>query len=415
MAASKEFNPSLIAAATSGGICLLLGLLLGWVFFSAAPVDAPDPIVQPPAQPPVAPTKDQVRYQPVTFADLPGFADDNLAETLPALIRSCGRWARMDPTDSVGPGGIGGFVTDWQAVCDALPGDPVVDADLRSWLTTYFTPFAVSGPDKNTGTFTGYYEASLNGSFERTDRYNVPIYARPDSLITVDLGRFDQDLRGQRIIGRVEDQGLSPFYTRAEIDAQGALDTDAQVLIWADDPVDVHILHIQGSGRVNLPDGSQVRIGYAENNGHRFTGIGGVLLRAGVLGPGQGSMPGVRTWLKNNPEAAADYMNRNQRYIFFRLIEGEGPIGAAGVPLTPLRSLAIDRDVMPMNAPIWLDVDDPDGVPLERLMVSQDIGAAIKGFVRGDIFWGSGEAAFQKAGRMNKQGVYYLLLPKRPE
>ena len=415
MAEQSDSSAPILFSTLAALAGLSVGVAIGWILFSspAQEVQLPEPVADPTPPPPMAPSKDQVRYQAVAFADLPGFLEDPVEEALPALERSCVLWGRMDPQRPVGPGGIGGFAEDWREACSEIPDVGASGTDVRAWLTTYFTPFAVSGPDKNTGTFTGYYEASLNGSFERSERFDTPIFARPESLISVELGRFDDGLAGQRILGRVQDQGLAPYYTRAEIDTGGVLGADAEVLLWADDPVDVHILHIQGSGRVFLPDGSNVRVGYAENNGHRFTGIGGVLLRAGVLGRGQGSMPGVRQWLKENPEAAAGFMNENDRYIFFRLIEGDGPIGAAGVPLTPLRSLAVDRSVIPLNAPIWLDVDDPDGVALERLMVAQDIGAAIKGYVRGDIFWGSGEAAFQKAGRMNKQGVYYLLLPNR--
>ena len=209
---------------------------------------------------------------------------------------------------------------------------------------------------------------------------------------------------------------LRPYYTRSEIDADGAIAQDADVLLWADDPVAVHILHIQGSGRVTLPDGQIMRIGFSGHNGHVFRGIGSILLEAGELKPGGASMIAVREWLALHPAEAAQYMNRNTRYIFFRRLDPaeteDGPVGALGVSLTPLRSLAVDPRFIPLGAPLWLDTADPDGLLLQRLMVAQDVGAAITGAVRGDIFWGHGEDAFLKAGRMKSAGAYYILVPK---
>ena len=203
-----------------------------------------------------------------------------------------------------------------------------------------------------------------------------------------------------------------PYYTRAQI-AEGALAERDLELIWSDDPVDVFFLHVQGSGVVELPDGGTQRVGYAANNGHDFTAIGRELIRSGALDGQSMSMQAIRDWLRAHPERADDLMRRNARYIFFREIHGPGPIGAQGVALTAGRSLAVDPSFLPLGAPLYLSTTYPaTDEPLNRLMVAQDTGGAIKGPVRGDFFWGSGESALAQAGRMKQEGRYWLLLPK---
>ena len=272
--------------------------------------------------------------------------------------------------------------------------------------------YAVTTPASATGTFTGYYETGLRGSLTRTDKFSVPLFALPRDLIELDRRAFDLANDIPSVIGRVANRRLVPYDTRVDIEVSPQFADRADVLVWVDDPVDAHLLHIQGSGRVTLTDGSERRIGYAGNNGHRFRGIGSILLESGAIGAGQGSMPSVAEWLRKNPEQARGYMQDNPRYIFFRWINGPGPIGAFGVPLEPGRSLAVDPRYIPYGAPMWLDVNDPDGVALNRLVVALDTGSAIRGAVRGDYFWGAGEEAFAKAGRMKSAGRFYLFLPR---
>jgi len=178
----------------------------------------------------------------------------------------------------------------------------------------------------------------------------------------------------------------------------------------------VHILHVQGSGRVVLPDGHIERIGFAGHNGRAFKGISSVLVESGALTSGNSSMIAVRDWLRTHSDQARELMNKNARYIFFRKVEGldasDGPVGALGVPLSAGRSLAVDQRFIPLGAPLWLDTEDPDGVKLQRLVVAQDVGAAITGPVRGDLFWGHGEDAFAKAARMKSAGGYFVFVPK---
>lgn len=390
-----------------------LGLL---AVAACAPSDRPAP----PALP------DGMTLSPVPFAALPGWQNDRVSEALPALRRSCERLdalvERKGEDSWLGPGAYGGTYGDWTAICGDL-ARAVPEAEdpdeiaLRAFLESRLQPYAVryageGGVQRSDGVFTGYYEAELTGAAEPSADYPVPVHAVPPDLVSVDLADSNPDVGSSvPLVGRIDGDRVLPYWTRAEIE-DGAL-ANGPVLLWAADAVDVHVLHIQGSGRVKLPDGSVERIGYAGNNGHPFRGLGRIMLDRGVVEPGKASMPAIRAWLKANPEAARDIMRENPRYIFFRRIAGgDGPIGALGVPLTPRRSVAVDPRYVPLTVPLWLDTVDPDNVPLRRLVVAQDVGSAIKGPVRGDFFWGFGEEALAEAGRMKSAGTWYLLLPR---
>ncbi len=359
---------------------------------------------------------DRLTLTPVAFAALPGWSEDSHADALPALLRSCGRLSGVSNARELGPQGpsgpVAGTVADWREACAALQTlSEHDDAALRSSLERNFTPLAVGNNERMTGVFTGYYEAELRGALEPDERHGWPLYAKPPDLVTADLGTFRADLEGVRLSGRVENGRLVPYRDRAEIE-DGALADEGLEFIWIDDPADAFFLHVQGSGRVILSDGRVVRVGFAATNGLPFTAIGQVLLDEGKVAPGQASVQGIRDWMRANPEEAREVMRRNRRFTFFRIIEGEGPIGGHGVPLTPGRSLAVDPAFMPLGAPVWLDTTWPgEDAPLRRLMVAQDIGGAITGPVRGDFFWGYGEEALYYAGRMKKTGRYFLLLP----
>jgi membrane-bound lytic murein transglycosylase A len=225
---------------------------------------------------------------------------------------------------------------------------------------------------------------------------------------------FREDWKGQRLTGRQVDGRLVPYPTRSEIDA-GALAGKGSELLWVDDAVDAFFLHVQGSGRVVMENGQLVRLGFAGRNGHPYVAIGRELISRGAIPRERMSMQAIRAWLKANPGEASEVMALNPSFIFFRIIDGEGPIGAEGVPLTPGRSLAVDPAFVPLGLPIWLDTTDPlkPEQPLRRLVVAQDTGSAIKGPVRGDLFWGFGETAAAKAGSMNQRGRYFLLLPRK--
>lgn len=367
-----------------------------------------------------------VVYIPTSFAALPGWGDDRISEALPALNASCRVLADKQPTEEIGTGTISRPASAWQHACAGLAGASD-DADVRRRLEQLFVPYAVVAPGKNggqtpDGLFTGYYEADLTGSLTRQGRFQIPIYGVPRDLVTVDLRQFVPDLPAtapRQLVGHVSSgpigNMLVPYFTRKQIDHDHVLDDKADVLLWADDPVAVHILHIQGSGRVTLQDGRQIHIGFAGHNGLTFHGIGGILIAAGVLKPGEASMDRVRDWLHAHPVDAARYMDENARYIFFRINPSSGndngPPGALGVALSAGRSLAVDPRFVPLGAPLWLDTADADGVPIRRLVAAQDMGAAILGPVRGDLFWGHGEKAFAMAARMHSTGHYFVLIP----
>ncbi len=360
-----------------------------------------------PAEVPAEAPAPALTLTPVGFAELPGWRDDRVSEALPALLKSCRRLQRAPAERLVGPAGLAGRVADWQAPCEALeavpPGD---DEALRTRIEAHFQPLLAGNNGNAEGLFTGYYEAELRGALAADERYRWPLYRRPADLVTVNLARFRADLEGVRVVGRVADGQLVPYLTRTQIE-EGGLEAQALELLWVDDPVDAFFLQVQGSGRVLLPDGSVARVGFAGSNGHAFYAIGRALIDDGVVSRDQVSMQAIRDWLRANPEEARAYMLRNPRYIFFRLIEGEGPVGAQGVALTAGRSLAVDPRFVALGVPVWLDSNLPGSdEPLRRLMVAQDTGGAIKGPVRGDFFWGSGEAALAQAGRMKQTGSY---------
>lgn len=342
-----------------------------------------------------------------------------------ALQRSCQRFAPLADTVEIKPADVGGTVRDWREPCAAAATVPAGDnAAARLFFERWFVPFLAGNNGQSEGLFTGYYEPELRGSRTRGGRYVVPLYGRPADLVTVDLGLFREDWRGTNIAGRVRDGSLRPYPTRAEIEA-GALksvkrnDGAPLELVWVDDSIDAFFLQIQGSGRIVLDDGSLMRVGYAAANGRPYVAIGRELIRDGALTRDNVSMPAIRAWLAAHPADAAKVMDKDPSFVFFRPLPppaspDDGPPGAQGVALTPGRSLAVDRRFLPLGVPVWLDAEDPRsaGARVERLMIAQDTGGAIRGPVRGDVFWGHGADAALEAGRMRSSGRYWILLPR---
>lgn len=365
----------------------------------------------PPAEP--APESERVVFVPTPFEELPGWTEDRQAEAIPALLRSCDPIMRAPPDRPLGPPAIGGTMRDFVPVCRAAAALPAGDvAAARDFFMTWFQPFRVSAGDEPDGLFTGYFEIEVNGATRSHAGYSTPVYRKPDDHVTVDLGEFEPSLAGRSAVGRVDGGRLKPYFERGDIQA-GVLNGRGLELVWLDDPLDAFMLHVQGSGRVTLPDGRSTRIGYDADNGHPYRSIGSELIARGELDRHKASWPNIRAWMERNPAKAKKLLAVNRRYIFFREITGDGPIGAQGVVLTPGRSLAVDTGFIPLGVPLWLDTSWPgdDTRPLRRVMIAQDTGSAIKGPVRGDFFWGTGEAALAFAGRMKQRGRYYLLLP----
>lgn len=359
-----------------------------------------------------------LRFELVAFEDLPGWDEASFQKALPALIRSCDKLDSLPASRRLPGAAVGGRVADWAEACDSLQAASI-DGDVRSALQTHFTPLAVSLAGETAGTFTGYYEALLRGNLQKTERFNTPLYARPPELVMVNLGDFRADLAGRRVAGKVVDGRLVPYPNRAAIEG-GALKDRALEVLWVDSPVDAYFLHVQGSGRVLMPDGSFLGVGYAAQNGHPNQLIGRHLLQTGAIPREQMSGQSIRAWLAANPEAVQQVLNTDPSFVFFREIDvAEGPIGSANVPLTAEVSLAVDRKHLPLHAPVWLSASHPNPVgehapdeAFNSLMVAQDTGGAITGEIRGDVFWGFGDRAEEIAGRMANEGRYWLILPK---
>ena len=405
----------------------------------------------PPEAPPPEPPR--LVLEPAEFSDLAGWAGDPLdgfagalagtCRVLAAKERAASEAAESAATPHVasagspgvasarspelaspapGPVPVSGSPADWRAVCSILspPGGRSVPKGpaLRAALERELRPWAArDGERKEEALVTGYYEPLLRGSPRRDDRYSVPLYLRPPELVDVDLGAFREELRGRRLAGVVRGDRLVPFADRAGLD-DGALSGRGLELVWVDDRVDAFFLHIQGSGRIALPDGTHLRVGFAAQNGHPYVAIGRELVARGELALDDVSMQSIRAWLAAHPGEAAEVMRANPSFVFFRKLDGEGPVGAQGVVLTPYRSIAVDPSFVPLGVPVWLDgkvpsarAEEPDR-PLRRLVVAQDTGGAIRGPLRADLFCGHGEEAAEIAGRLKHAARTWLLLPR---
>jgi len=381
--------------------------------------------------PPTSESKDYSLI-PSVFGDVPGWNDDDLSGFATAYQRSCTPLLKRNSQSFFGKDSRFGKNQEWQILCRKFNKiNQNHQQTIRRFFEDNFTPhLVISGVvdqdiykkyvmnpmplAKSTGLFTGYYEAALNGSRTKQGAYQYPLRARPSDLVMVDLGKFRDELKGQRIAGRVNSGRLSPYESHEEI-INGELPADQdKPLVWVDDPIDAFFIQIQGSGTITLDDGTMMRVGYAGQNGHPYYAIGRELIAMGVLTKDTVSMQSIRAWMEANPDKAQDLMIKNKSYVFFKEIEGEGPVGGSGIALTPLRSLAIDHSIIPYHMPVWLGATHPrsDKGPINRLMVTQDTGGAIRGAIRGDVFWGFGSEAEDFAGEMKSQGRYWFLLPK---
>ena len=363
----------------------------------AACTNAPEPG----PQPDVMTMPSGLQLQPVSFMDLPDWNRGRQSEALSAFRRSCGKLTRLPADTPIGPDGFAGQASDWLAACRAANIVGMDEDDsARLFFQHLFRPYRLSDPnDGDQGLLTGYYLPRVRGSRERLPGFEVPLYRTPTDLVTRD-----------GISGRLVDGDLQPYYSRAEING-GAIANRGLELVWLASPIDAFFVSIQGSAEIALADGGRMRLGVAANNGQGYVAIGRVLVQMGEMKVADVSMQSIETWLQKHPDRAQGLMERNPRYIFFREVDGEGPVGAEGVALTAGRSLAVDPAYLPYGAPVFLDSHDPRGSPWRRLMLAQDTGAAIKGPLRGDIYWGDGEVAEQMAGEMRSTGRFYLLLP----
>ena len=339
---------------------------------------------------------------PVSWSELSGWREDRPAEAWPALLHGCQR--------------LGARAGRWREICADAALFPDPDDDIaRAFFETRFVPHKAIGADGAEGLITGYYEPLLNGSLTKTARFRYPIYRRPDDLLVVDLGELYPELKGKRVRGRLDGKRVVPYFSRAEI-GDGARALAGHEFAWVDDPVALFFLEIQGSGRVRLPDGRMLRVGYADQNGHPYVAIGRRLIEMNALRPEEVDLPTIRDWLAAHPDEAAAVLNHNPSYVFFAPRDPglPGPLGTLGAPLLPERAVAVDPAYIPLGAPVWLDTTLPDdgaARPYRRLMFAHDTGGAIRGAARADVFFGFGAAAEMLAGKMKQPGRLFVLLP----
>ena len=346
-----------------------------------------------------------------SFSDLQGWKQDDVDMAIKAYKKSCKKIAEKKNQYIDAVAAIKIPSKSYLELCQKV--QKVRPEKYKQFIEENFVPYLVEYQGESLGKFTSYYEAELQASYHKSERYKYPVYGRPFDLVELNLQDFDKNLPNKRLVGRIKGNKFVPYYSRAEIHDKPL---NAPIILWGDNAVDIYVMQIQGSAVAQMEDGSKVRIGYIDNNGKPFKGIGSILLKENLIQPGQASMGKIKKWLKENPEKAIAPMNKNERYVFHRLVNSDGPIGAQGVSLTAGRSLAVDRKFIPLGALLWLETTGPDKENIHKLVVAQDVGGAIKGAIRGDYFWGSGgDEILDKAGRMHSQGKYYILLPKNIE
>ncbi len=366
------------------------------------PIVKPSVVTMPVPLPKVIPsTKWQEIYKPVSFSALPGWEQDQLTEVWPAFMASCSA-LRYKP--------------EWKEPCGiAKDLESSDNLAIRTFFETFFTPYQVAIPDTNNdGLITGYYEPLLRGSRQRGGVFQTPLYRVPPDLLTIELGSVYPELKNMRLRGRLVDNKVLPYASRAEMLSALA----GKELLWVDDAIDAFFLQIQGSGRVYLAETNEtVRLAYADQNGYPYKSIGRYLVDKGELKLEQASAQGIKEWLSNNPSRQDELLNTNPSVVFFKeekiINPSIGPKGALGVPLTGQRSIAIDPQYLPLGAPVFLSTTQPNSSTLlQRLVMAQDTGGAIRGAIRADFFWGFGNAAGELAGRMKQKGALWILLPK---
>jgi membrane-bound lytic murein transglycosylase A len=356
----------------------VLGALLLLAGLSACGSSPPPATTAPPAG-------GALQLQPVSFAEIPGWAEDDQSAALLAFRQSCRRILALAPSAALPPAALAGRNQDWQSVCRQAGRLAANDEGAaRGFFEGAFQAYALSDAGGSQGFFTGYYLPLVAGSRTPMPGYQVPLYRLPP------------------------DPGA---YSRAEIDA-GALAGKGLELVWLASPIDAFFVSVQGSAEVALPDGRSMRIAVAATNGRGYVAIGRILIDRGEIPAEQMSLQALRAWLLAHPSEAQGLMEQNPRYVFFRELPGADPIGSQGAPLTAGRSLAVDAAFLPLGAPVFIETTDGKGAALRRLMVAQDTGGAIKGPLRADVYWGGGPESEALAGPMKSPGCLFLLLPR---
>lgn len=344
------------------------------------------------------------RYERASWTQLPGWSTDEVQEAWPAFLASC-QVLRSRPA--------------WEGPCAAAQGVAADSAAVHEYFERTFAPYKLlKVPNRervDTGLITGYYEPLLVGSRTPTAQFNVPLYSPPPDLLTVDLASVYPQLKGLRLRGRLEGNRVVPYYSRAELGSAAAL--KGREIVWVEDALDAFLLEVQGSGRVQLSDGTVIRLQYADQNGQPYRAIGRYLVEHGELTVAEASVPGIRAWLARNPQRLTELLDANPSVVFFKEVEvtdpSQGPQGSQGVALTAGRSIAVDPAYVPLGTPVFLATTWPTSeLPLQRLVIAQDTGGAISGAPRADLFWGTGSSAGELAGKTRQTGSLWLLWPR---
>ncbi|RJF99625.1 murein transglycosylase A [Noviherbaspirillum saxi] len=364
---------------------------------------AKPPVVTQPATPPKQVDAPKEVLRPTTFAAVPGWDKDKLREAWPAFMASCDVLIKR---------------ADWKEPCTiARDVNAASEPAIRTFFEAFFVPYQAFNADgTDSGLVTGYYEPMLRGARKRGGPFQTPLHRSPDDMLTIDMSGVYPELKGMRLRGRVVGNKVVPYLSRGEMLQSGTL--NGKELLWVDDPIEAFFLQVQGSGRVQLADSKEiVRVAYADQNGHPYKSIGRYLVDKGELTLDQASAQSIKAWYAANPARQQELLNANPSYVFFNeeklLDAAKGPKGALGVPLTPQRSIAVDPQIVPLGAPVFLSTTQPStDISMQRLTIAQDTGGAIKGNVRADFFWGFGTEAGNKAGKMKQRGAMWVLLPK---
>ncbi|NLC23073.1 MAG: murein transglycosylase [Oxalobacter sp.] len=376
------------------------GLLVSLVLLLSACTTTTDA----PSTTPVEPSEQPVReLRRMDFSALPGWDKDKVIQAWPAFVNSCRVLKKR---------------AEWKETCGMAE---TVNAEeeglIRAFFEASLEPWQIVLSNGNdTGMTTGYYEPLLYGSRTKTAQYQTPLYGVPADLVVVDLAASYPQLKGLRLRGRLDGRRLVPYPTRGEIRESGRL--SGKEIVWVNDPVDAFFLQVQGSGRVYIAEtGETIRVAYADQNGHPYRSIGRYLVDRGEMKLEEASAQRIKKWLSENPARFNEVLDANPSYVFFREEKlenpGTGPKGALGVPLTGGRSVAVDPRHIPLGIPLFVDTTEPNSdIPLQRMVMAQDTGGAIKGVLRLDYFWGFGSEAGEMAGKMKQPVRIWMLLPK---
>jgi membrane-bound lytic murein transglycosylase A len=389
---------SLLASAALAIICLSACTTTPLVKAPPVVASIPPPVSVPPI------TKPAEILHASAFAAMPGWEKDDLREAWSPFLTSCIVLSKK---------------LEWKEPCAVAQDVDAHDGKaVRDFFEAFFQPYQVNNPDgSEQGLVTGYYEPLLHGARKRGGPFQTPLYRTPDDLLTIDLASVYPELKGMRLRGRLVGNKVLPYLSRAELMQSNAL--NGKELLWVDDSIEAFFLQVQGSGRVQLADTKEtVRVAYADQNGYPYKSIGRYLVDKGELTLEQASAQSIKAWVVAHPAREQELLNANPSYVFFKeekvLDPSIGPKGSLGVPLTPQRSIAVDTQYIPLGVPVYLATTQPNSdAELQRLMLAQDTGGAIRNAVRADFFWGFGSEAQDKAGKMKQRGMMWVLLPKQ--